>query len=278
MKGGVAAILAAARAVAENPDGVQGTLLVVLTADEEHASMGVDDLLGSGVTGDAAIVAEPTGLAIMPAHKGFLWTTLRVRGRAAHGSRPEVGRDAIRGAGHFLAELDRYEEELRAGAPHPLLGHGSIHAGTIRGGVSPSVYPEECELVLESRLLPGEEPGATLERLKRVADAARECSPEVEFTLEEGLFRSGSDLPEGHPLCTLLGEVLEEEGVPVWVEGMTAWVEASAFQGAGIPALCFGPGSIEMAHTVDEFVPVDELESAAKVLEGVVRRFLRGAG
>ncbi len=274
MKGGVAAILAAAHALSEEPESLGGELLVALTCDEEHASIGIAALLEAGLTADAAIVTEPTGLAIMPAHKGFFWNEVRVRGVAAHGSRPDVGRDAIRGAGRVLDALDLYEAQVEAGPAHPLLGHGSIHAGTITGGVAPSVYPAECRFVLESRTLPGEGKDTVRAALEPVIEEARRRAPDLRFELEEGLSRTGSEVEEGHPLREGLARALEAEGVPVRTEGMTAWVESALFNEAGIPSVCFGPGAIGKAHTVDEFVPVEELETAARVLTRFAREFL----
>ncbi|NIQ59055.1 MAG: peptidase dimerization domain-containing protein, partial [Gammaproteobacteria bacterium] len=96
-----------------------------------HASVGMQAVLDAGVRADAAIVCEPTSLAIMPAHKGFAWIQVVFRGRAAHGSRPDLGVDAIRHAGRFLARLDRLDATLLERPAHALLAHGSIHAGTI---------------------------------------------------------------------------------------------------------------------------------------------------
>jgi acetylornithine deacetylase len=118
MKSGLATILAVARSWAYAPGS--GTLVVAFTCDEEHASLGMQALVRDGLEADAAVVTEPTGLAVMPAHKGFQWVEVTFRGRAAHGSRPEVGVDAIRHAGALLQEMDSLEVGLRNGEPHRL--------------------------------------------------------------------------------------------------------------------------------------------------------------
>ena len=120
MKGGVAALLATTAKVARDPP--PGALIVALTADEEHASLGMQALMGSGMGADAAVVCEPTSLAIMPAHKGFVWVEADFQGRAAHGSRPDAGVDAIEHAGRYLTALSALGSRLRAREPHPLLG------------------------------------------------------------------------------------------------------------------------------------------------------------
>jgi len=295
MKSGVAAILHAAaqhrRRSAVGRPAVN--LVVALTADEEHASRGLEALLsrgllsgaGGGATVDFAIVCEPTSLALAPANKGFLWVTVRAHGRAAHGSRPEIGRDAIRQIGRFLAALDALDETpngsfARAFPAHPLLGDGSLHAGTIRGGVAPSVYPEAAEVELEVRLLPGDTPERWLAALAELARTVEAAHPDVPLTLEPGLVRPGADLDVAHPGVAGLWAALEAEGIPPRIEPMTAWVESAWLMEAGIPALCFGPGSIAQAHTVDEWVSVHEIRSAARVLDGFLQAGggLTGAG
>jgi acetylornithine deacetylase len=279
MKGGVAALMAAARRLSEA--GPRPNLIVALTADEEHASLGMADLVagpeasrswpGAEVLADFAIVCEPTSLAVMPAHKGFVWLEAEFRGRAAHGSRPEVGVDAIRHAGLFLAALDRYEDALRARPRHPLLGWGSLHAGTISGGTAESVYPDRCALSLERRTLPKEEVQQVVEEFTAVLDALQADEPGVDATLRMTLHRPGTEVPGDSLLVRGLQAAAEAEGTPAPVEGMTAWVDAAFLNEAGVPSVCYGPGSIEQAHTVDEWIAVDEIETCASVLERFAR-------
>ena len=168
MKGGVASLMAAAHRLTLG--GPRPNLIVALTADEEHASVGMAALVDSDLSADLAVVCEPTSLKVMPAHKGFVWIRAVFEGRAAHGSRPEVGVDAIRHAGLYLAALDVYAEELQARQAHPLLGHVSFHAGTISGGTAESVYPDRCELLLERRTMPGVSADEVMADFGRVLD------------------------------------------------------------------------------------------------------------
>lgn len=269
MKGGLASLLAATRRLASGsprPD-----LVVALTADEEHASLGMAALVASGVQADMAVVCEPTELAVMPAHKGFVWIRASFRGRAAHGSRPEEGVDAIRHAGLYLAALDGYARELEARPAHPLLAHGSFHAGTIRGGTAESVYPAACELLLERRTLPGESEAAVEGEFRRVLEEVTASVPAVDATLERTLTRPGTEVPEDHRLVRGLLEAGKAHGVDPKVEGMTAWVDAAFLNEAGIPAVCFGPGSIAQAHADEEWVETGEIRTCADVLEGFAR-------
>ena len=264
MKGGVAAALAAAHSFAEQSG--PGTLTVALTADEEHASLGMQAFARDAPPADRAIVCEPTDLAVMPAHKGFLWMTARFKGVAAHGSRPDVGVDAVRHAGLFVAELEPLHGRLDAQGSHPLLGSGSFHFGPVEGGSAPSVYPETCALQIERRTLPDEDESAA-EDFRSALQSLRARNPEIDATLEVDLYRPGSDVSPSHGLVHDLRSALESEGEEPRVEGMTAWVDAAYLNRAGVPAVCFGPGSIAQAHSADEWIEERQLLIAQRVLE-----------
>jgi acetylornithine deacetylase len=282
MKGGLAIILATAARAATSGGSVgpesDGVLIIALSADEEHASVGMQKFVESGLEGDAAVVCEPTSLGVMPAHKGFLWIDAEFQGCAAHGSRPDEGVDAILHAGLYLAALRGLEGELKQGPEHPLLGHASFHAGTIEGGTAPSVYPHDCKLVLERRTLPGEDPEAVLHAFEEVLESVRREVPEIGASLKPGLFRPGTEVSSESPLVRLLVASLEAEGVHPTIEGMTAWVETAFLNEAGIPAVCFGPGSIAQAHAAVEWVAVEELETGARVLHRFAKSFLGEGG
>jgi len=269
MKGGVAALMTAARRLADS--GSCPNLVVALTADEEHASVGMAGLVDSGVTADLAVVCEPTSLRVMPAHKGFVWIRARFEGRAAHGSRPEVGVDAIRHAGLYLAALDGYAAELQARPDHPLLGHGSFHAGTISGGTAESVYPDRCELLLERRTMPGVPVDAVMADFERFLSGLSDKESSLNASLECTLARPGTEVSTDSVLVQGLLAAAAEMGAPEHIEGMTAWVDAAFLNEAGIPSVCYGPGSIEQAHTADEWIGVGEIAVCTDVLERFAR-------
>lgn len=274
MKSGVACILAVAAEMAS--ERIPGELIVALTADEEHASIGMEALVGTGVVADAAVVCEPTSLSVMPAHKGFLWIDAHVRGRAAHGSRPDAGVDAIAHMGHLLVAFEEEAGRLGRDTGHARLGPASLHAGTIRGGSAPSVYPDRCHLVVERRTLPGETAATVMEEMDRVVAAARRRCPGLDATVAAGLFRAATEVPVSSPLVTGLRGACDRAGIPGDVKGMTAWVDACFLNESGTPAVCFGPGSIAQAHTADEWVSVSEVRMCARVLADFARRFLTG--
>jgi len=275
MKGGVASLLAATSRLAKR-DALPGALIVALTADEEHASLGMDAVVRSGVRADAAVVCEPTNLAIMPAHKGFVWVDALFHGKAAHGSRPEVGVDAIEHAGRYLTRLGELQAELNSVNPHPLLAHASFHAGTISGGSAPSVYPSDCKLVLERRTLPGETPARVMEEFQAVLDGLASEVSKLDAELVQGLTRPATEVPEDSALVQGLISACSVQGVDPMVEGMTAWVDAAFLNEAGTPAVCFGPGSIGQAHSAEEWIEASEISACADVLYQFVGDFLEG--
>lgn len=271
MKGGVAAMCAAA-VRAYDRGALGGEVIVAAVSDEEYRSLGTRALVAAGVRADGAIVTEPTRLHVMPAHRGFAWCTVTVRGRAAHGSRYDIGIDAIRHAGLLLAELDVLDSvELAERPPHPLLGRASLHASLIEGGSGLTTYPERCVMRLERRTLPGETAKAALEEIAAACRNVSLTRPTFHAELSMDFSQPPSDVPADAPLVRALVDALGAAGeAPTELEGMSAWTDAALLNDAGIPAICFGPGDIALAHSNTEYVPVDEIERAARVLEELI--------
>jgi acetylornithine deacetylase len=269
MKGGIAAMCAAALQASRG--GASGEIVVAAVADEEYESLGTRVLLEHGVRADAAVVTEPTKLAIMPAHRGFVWVEVEITGRAAHGSRWDIGVDAIRHAGLFLAELDRYDEEVLPRTRHPLLGRGSLHASLIEGGLGLSTYPDRCVLKIERRTIPGERAADIVAEMQRACETVRARRPSFEAAVRLIGGQGPSDVAVDAPLVVALGEALHGQGERVQVEGMSAWTDAALLNEAGIPAICFGPGDISLAHAAEEYIPLDEIDRATAVLTAFAR-------
>jgi acetylornithine deacetylase len=268
MKGGVAAMCAAAVSGATSRANRQ--VLITAVVDEEYESLGMRALLASGVRADAAIITEPTRLAICPAHRGFVWFEVSFTGRAAHGSRYDIGIDAIMHAGLLLGELDELEKTRDTGPLHRLLGRGSLHASTIHGGVGLTTYPERCDLQIERRTLPGESPEMAMREITDAVARVRSRRPDLDARVTFIKAQLPSDVPADAPIVVQLQRALEREGMPVNIEGLSAWTDAALLNEAGIPAICFGPGDIALAHAAEEFVSVDEIERATRVLTRVV--------
>lgn len=271
MKGGIAAMCAAGWRAAQA--GVRGEIVIAAVADEEYESLGTRALLERGVRADACVVTEPTRLSIMPAHRGFVWLEVDVAGRAAHGSRWDIGVDAIRHAGLLLAELDAWDAEVLPTRTHPLLGRGSLHASLIHGGIGMSTYPDRCLLKLERRTIPGESAADALDEVRRLCDRIRARRPSFAADVRLLVTQGPSDVAVDSPLVLGLGAALRERGEAVTVEGMSAWTDAALLNDAGIPAVCFGPGDISLAHAAEEYISLDEIDRAAAVLASFASRW-----
>jgi len=255
MKAGVAAALVACREAGRL--GLAGDVVVGAVADEEHASLGVQEVLRS-VGADAAIVTEPTELEVVVAHKGFVWIEIEVTGRAAHGSRPHLGEDAIVKAGAILTGIGELDARLGE-RTHPLLGRGSIHASTITGGEELSSYPARCAIGLERRTLPGET-AAGVE-----AEVAALPGDATQRTL---LAREPFEVSEDEEIVRLLREAAPDAPVG----GASYWADAAFIASAGIPTAMFGPGG-EGAHAAEEWVSLADTEVVARTLLAVAQRF-----
>ena len=268
MKAGIAAMCAAAWRAAQ--DGLPGEVIVAAVVDEEYQSLGTRALVASGITADAAIVTEPTQLTVAAAHKGFAWADLEVRGVAAHGSRYDIGVDAIALASLVVAELEAYQQRELTKRQHPLLGRPSLHASFIRGGSGLSTYPDKCVVQFERRTVPGESPQDFMRELEAAIARVRTGRPELDATIVEGLSQAPNAVPSDHRVVQLLAGALRAGGRSDAVTGLSCWTDAAILTEAGIPAVCFGPGDIGVAHAHEEFVPVAELEAATTTLAAVM--------
>jgi acetylornithine deacetylase len=275
MKGGVAAMCAAA-ARAAAAGALRCEAIVTAVTDEEFESAGTRAIVASGFRADAAIVTEPTRLAIAPAHRGFAWLELTVHGRAAHGSRYDIGVDAIRHAALVLAELDRFERDTLASRTHRLLGHASLHASTIEGGVGWSTYPDRCVVRIERRTLPGETADAALAEVRAACDRVRAGAIDLRADVALQFSQGPSDVADDAPVVRALAAAMEGAGEAVRLEGLSAWTDAALLNDAGIPAICYGPGDISLAHSATEWVPVAEIERATAVLDRLLRAWTGG--
>jgi acetylornithine deacetylase len=270
MKGGVAAMLGAARVVAR--EGLAaGRLIVAGVADEEHASLGAEALVRSH-RADAAVVTEPTDLVVAVAHKGFSWVEVTTRGRAAHGSRPLEGKDAILHMGRFLSRLEALDRDLQSRTPHPLLGTASLHASQIEGGRELSSYPDLCTLTLERRLLPGEDLATGPREVAELLAALRREDPEFVAESRELFGRPAYETPPDSALPGLLEAALARQGRPVQRGGASFWADSAILGHAGIPTVLFGPGGAGL-HALEEYVRIDEVLACRDVLVDLVREF-----
>ena len=270
MKGGVAAMIDAARVVAER--GLdRGRVIVAAVVDEEHSSIGADALVRTW-RADGAIVTEPTDLAIAIAHKGFAWVQIDVHGRAAHGSRPRDGQDAILRLGRVLGKLEALDTALQRAAPHALVGTGSLHASIIEGGRELSSYPDRARLQMERRIRPGEPESAAITEVKAIIDALSDDDPTFRAEARATFSRPAYEVPAGHDLPITLAAALETAGTAARTVGASFWADSAVLGGAGTPSVLFGPGGAGL-HSSEEFVIVEEVLRCRDVLVDTARRF-----
>jgi acetylornithine deacetylase len=240
--------------------GLRGDVLVTAVCDEEVGSIG-SAALAERLRADAAIVAEPTEERLAIAHKGFAWIEFETRGVAAHGSRPDLGEDAIVRMGRVLVGLEALDNALRERDGHALLGSGSIHGSTIEGGRELSTYPESCLLKAERRTLPGETQAD-------VEEEARQLLGELDGSARVTFFREPFEVTEDAEIVQL---VARHAGGPELV-GVPFWADSALFAAAGIPTVLYGPRG-EGAHAAVEWVEVESAERCAAVYTAVALDF-----
>jgi acetylornithine deacetylase len=250
----------------------RGDLIVTAVADEEFASIGVQDVVRR-MTADAAIVTEPFGLDLCVAHKGFVWLDVETFGVASHGSLPEAGSDAIASMGPVLTGVAALDRRLQAGNGHPLLGTGSIHASLIEGGQELSTYPARCVLSIERRTIPGETRDLVEAEMQTILDEASASDPTFRAELRTLLVRDAFEVSVDEPIVAVTRKHLElAKGGPVTMTGAGGWMDSAFLSSAGIPTVIFGPDG-EGAHADVEWVDLVSAAKAANALLGVAREF-----
>jgi acetylornithine deacetylase len=264
IKGGMAAMLAAfARIVREKPQGA-ANVIMACTVDEEHTFFGVRRL-AQDLKADMAVVAEPTGLNIVHAHKGMCRWRLTALGRACHSSAPERGVNAIYGMGRLLGVIERFAEQLRSSPGDPLLGPPTLSVGLIEGGTSVNTVPDRCSIEIDRRIVRGEDPLAAPGQLATFL--RRELGSDFPFDCSAPLMYKGALSPEGSEgLVAQLGTAIDSVVGSHRVMAVPYGTDASTIAEAGIPSVVFGPGDIAKAHTCDEWVPLAEVEQASEIL------------
>jgi acetylornithine deacetylase len=265
MKAGVAAAFVACREAAAAD--LAGDVVVAAVADEEHASIGVREALRD-LRADAAIVTEPTEMEVVIAHKGFAWFEVEVSGRAAHGSAPHLGIDAIVKSGSVLTALGELDGRLGE-RHHPLLGRGSVHASLIAGGRDLATYPDRCTISIERRSLPGESRPELVRELEELLAGCRAADPVLDVSASTLLVREPLETSESEPIVSLLRDAAQDlRGSRPPVSGASFWADSAFISAAGIPTVLFGPSGAG-AHAEEEWVSVRDTEACAAVLTRV---------
>lgn len=270
-KGGLAAMMHALTELHEEGFVPSCDVVFAATMDEEHSFRGAAHLCGY-LTADAAVVAEPTDLRMVVAGKGCLRWRVTVGGRAAHSSKPNLGVNAISRMARLIVMLEEEDTSLRR-ERHPLVGEPTLNIGIIHGGAQVNIVPETCFMEIDRRLVPGEEPSEIRRWYEQLSETLRTRYPDLEVThtplLEDWPMETSCD---SHIVRTTR-RALERLGFPSEPVGVPFGSDASKFSRAGIPSIVIGPGSIDQAHTADEYVPVDQVKRAVAIFKEIVREF-----
>lgn len=268
MKSGLAAMMVATARARES--GLAGDVLVACVADEEFGSIGTEEVLRH-FRADAAIVVEPSHLEVTMAHRGFAWFEVVLRGKAAHGSTPHSGIDAIAHAGRVMAALDQLGNRIRSRPPHPLLGHGAVRIALIRGGEDAATVAAECRMTIERRMMPAETPDAMEAELATLLEGLAASDPQFDYTLTRLVGRQGFEADQGSPVARAVVRNAERVlGRPPVIRGEPFWTDAGLIAEAGIPCVVFGVDG-GGAHAATEWVTTESLHQVTDVLTGVIQ-------
>jgi acetylornithine deacetylase len=265
MKGGLAAMLAAAKALVECGIGLSGDVIFAAVADEEYASTGTEALVKS-YRPDAAIVTEPTDLDVCLAHRGFAVFEIVTRGRAAHGSRYQEGVDANLHMGRILAELDKYSRDLLHSGKHPLLGPPSLHVPLIKGGTELFIYANECKVSVERRTLPGEDPEKIRTVLEDILSRAAAGDGTFHAEISPGLHRNPYEISIDAEIVQFITQIASQVlgKRPAYI-GHHWWEDSALIAEAGTETVIFGPKGAGI-HTHEEWVDIQSVVDLAGIL------------
>lgn len=277
-KGSLAAMLVACERLLPRRGELRVNVSLLAAVDEEHAFTGVLGFVASDQPATAAVVGEPTDLRVVIAHKGVLRGQIAVHGRAAHSSEPERGRNAIDGMADVLVALRAHRGQL-AGLRHPLVGQPVFTVSLIEGGTGINIVPDHCAICYDRRVIPGEDPARILAGLDALLDGVRAHHRGLTIELappdliDDPLETDGDD-----PLVHAASAACVASGLDGTPVGVPYGTDASKLRNRrGIPSIVFGPGSIDQAHSPDEYVPLHHLDAAVAVYEGIALRLGRTA-
>jgi acetylornithine deacetylase/succinyl-diaminopimelate desuccinylase-like protein len=259
-KGSVAAMFSAMCELAHGGRRPASTEIVFAgLVDEESAQAGSRALAASGFKADLAVVGEPTRLNVITAHKGNVWVRVETKGRAAHGATPQLGRNAVAAMAPVISLLETDYRALLAKRKHPLLGPATSNVGAICGGTQANIVPENCTLDVDRRTLPGE---TEADVVREIQDLLKRHKLKAELSL----LKSAPCLPmETDATLPLVRQFMAGVGQSK-PQGAQYYCDAAVLSAARVPSVVFGPGDIAQAHTSDEWIELEQLERARRIL------------
>ena len=278
MKGSLAATMAATKSLIDSGITLRGSVIFTYVADEEYASIGTSAIADDIRQGrlrrpDGAVNTEATGLRVGIGHKGFTWLEVVTEGKAAHGSRPDLGVDAIAQMGKLLVEVDRLQEQLAAGDQHSLLGAGSVHASLVNGGREMSSYPARCTLRLERRTVPSESADSVAEEIEEIISRLSTEDPAFHASSRVMLVRNPWQAdPRSQIVKTTAAAIEAVTGAPSATMTQTGWLDSALLGDVGIPTVICGPSG-EGLHAEVESIDVTSLGTCTEIYAEIIRRF-----
>ncbi|OQE19632.1 hypothetical protein PENFLA_c018G05303 [Penicillium flavigenum] len=275
MKSGMAAAMIATASAAKL--NLRGDVILAAVADEECDSIGTEQVLAAGWRADAAIVAEPTDFAIINAHKGYVLLEVDIHGVAAHGSRPDLGVDAICKAGYFLVELDRYAQSLPQRSPTGVeIDAPNVHVGIIRGGAEINSYPAKCTISIERRTVAGETSTSVENELRPILEKLASTVSDFTFELRTTSYRPPYSIASDHPFVNLVVEhAVKTTGMAPPIKSETYWTDMALLSEAGIPGVIWGPKGCGL-HSKEESVEVESIRQLADSFIAIAASYCQG--
>jgi acetylornithine deacetylase/succinyl-diaminopimelate desuccinylase-like protein len=275
MKSGLAAAMTAIASAKKLH--LRGDVILAAVADEECDSIGTEQVLAAGWRADAAVIAEPTEFAIINAHKGYVLFEVDVHGIAAHGSRPDLGVDAICKAGYFLVELDRYAQSLQQRSPSGAKTHApNVHAGVIRGGAEINSYPAKCTISIERRTIASETPDSVRKELLAILETVASTVPDFNFELRMTSYRPPYFIAPDHAFVKLVVDhAVKTTGTAPPIRSETYWTDMALLSEAGIPGVIWGPKGRGL-HSKDESVEIESIRQLTDAFVAIVETFCQG--
>ena len=265
MKGSLAAMLGAVKALVDFGIKLEGDLIFAAVADEEDQSLGTMDLIKHH-NADAAVVTEPTNLELVLAHRGLIWYEVETLGKAAHGSRYQEGIDAITNMGRFLAKLDFLAQELLERKPHSLAGPPSLHAALIQGGTDNCTYAAHCKVNIDRRTIPGETEDQVARELQQIIDDLKKTDPSFQAKVRSLIIREPLETSPDTEIARVLSRALtKQEGEEPIISGAGYWSDAALLAEAGTEAVLLGPVGKGL-HSTEEWVDLESVYTLSRVL------------
>lgn len=277
-KGSIVAMLAALEALSSSRGGWAGTLMAVFVGDEEVASAGAKAYVRNAPPIDYVVIGEPTNNAPVIAHKGSLRPLVRVHGRTAHSGTPDLGVNAILKSSALLNLVER-EHQVVSRRRHDLVGAASLTVTRIAGGHADNVVPDRCDLLLDRRMVPGEDEAEVRGELQRLLDTAlAEFGVEAEIVEFKATTGGATETSAGHPIVKAARAACDNHGrEDAPLGGFQGGCDLVHFRSAGAQGLVLGPGSLAVAHKPDEYVLIDELVQASRIYRDIAVQMLGGA-